>query len=315
MHYFACDVSRDGIEAVLTDRVLTVKRRFTINNTVPAISNVLRSLQSDGLRLTAAAESTAMFHVPLVEACAALAIPCKLLNPVLTRQVLRHSVRKRKTDQDDALTIAKLLVQGEGHPVTPGDVLDVRKTLSRSARKVSVLAQCLTLHARHVGRSLGTIPAVLSEQCDQLKRTKTQMQKLATAQTDVAQRKLLESIPGIGSWIATVLIAETQNFSRCDSGDALVAAAGLDPRVKQSGVTLNRNGKLTKRGSPHLRWALGCAANVAIRYDPELKAYYEKKRSEGKSYRTALCATSRKLAYRVFAVAKRRTPYCPACVT
>lgn len=309
MHFLACDVSRDSIEAVLVDRALTIKKRYHIDNTIMAITPVLQALQNDGLRVTAGAESTAMFHVPLVESCTTLSVPCMLLNPVLTKQMLRHSIRKRKTDRDDALVIAKLLLQGEGHPVLREDVIDLCKTLVRSARKVAVLSQSLTLHTRHVQRILGEVPLPLLTQNDHLKRTKTEMQRLAVERTDPEKRILLASLPGVGSWLATVLLAETQNFSRCSTGKALVAAAGLDPRVKQSGVTLDRNGRLTKRGSPHLRWALGCATNIAIRRDPELKAYYQKKRSEGKSYRTALCATSRKLAYRAFAIMKRGTPF------
>ena len=309
MHFFACDVSRDTVEAVLIDRALTIKHRYTIANNTDAITAILRSLQAQGLRMTAGAESTALFHCPLVESCEHLDIPCRIINPVLTKEILRHSIRKRKTDRDDALTVGKLLTQGEGHAMRRSDVIDVPKALARSARKVSCLTQSLQLHLRHVAKILGTVPDVLAKEEANLRRTKMSMQRLAVAQVDVKQRNLLASIPGIGQWIATVLIAETQGFARVSSGDALVAAAGLDPRVKQSGITLNKHGRLTKRGSPHLRWALGCATGIAIRHDPELKSYYQKKRSEGKSYRTALCATSRKLAYRVFAVMKRKTPY------
>jgi len=83
----------------------------------------------------------------------------------------------------------------------------------------------------------------------------------------------------------------------------------LDPKIRQSGHCLNNQGKLTKRGSPHLRQALFVAASVARMHDPELKAYYEKKRSEGKKYTVAVCATARKLIYRIYIVWKRQTPY------
>jgi transposase len=69
------------------------------------------------------------------------------------------------------------------------------------------------------------------------------------------------------------------------------------------------NTKLTKRGSPYLRQALYQAAFVGRVHDKELKAYYEKKRAEGKKYKEAVVATSRKMLYRVNAVLKRQTPY------
>ena len=68
---------------------------------------------------------------------------------------------------------------------------------------------------------------------------------------------------------------------RFKSGKQLVAYAGLDPKVKQSGASLAHNTAITKRGSPYLRRAFFIAASVAQRYDPDLKAYYEKKRAEG----------------------------------
>ena len=96
---------------------------------------------------------------------------------------------------------------------------------------------------------------------------------------------------------------------RFKSGKQLVAYAGLDPKVKQSGASLARNTAITKRGSPYLRRALFIAASVAQRYDPDLKAYYEKKRAEGKHYSPATIANARHIAHRVLAVLKRGTPY------
>jgi len=82
----------------------------------------------------------------------------------------------------------------------------------------------------------------------------------------------------------------------------LIAYFGLDPRVRQSGHTLNTTGRLTKRGSPHGRRAIFIAANVARRFDPYCQAHYEKKRNEGKSYKVANLALARKLLLIVRAV-------------
>ncbi|MBI2450586.1 MAG: transposase [Candidatus Nealsonbacteria bacterium] len=86
----------------------------------------------------------------------------------------------------------------------------------------------------------------------------------------------------------------------------------LQTIIRRSGHALNSYGKLTKRGSPYLRRALFIAANVARMFDPELKAYYEKKRSEGKCYTVATVATTRKLLSRIYAVLRRGTPFIPS---
>jgi len=72
---------------------------------------------------------------------------------------------------------------------------------------------------------------------------------------------------------------------------------------------LYRDTKLTKRGSPYLRRTIFFAAHVASMHDKELRAYYEKKLSEGKKFKEATVATARKVLYRVFAVWERQMPY------
>jgi len=66
---------------------------------------------------------------------------------------------------------------------------------------------------------------------------------------------------------------------------------------------------MSKRGSPYLRHALWQAAFMAIRYDPELQAYYQRKRAEGKAHGTAIGAVCRKLLVRIYVVLKEQRPY------
>lgn len=73
----------------------------------------------------------------------------------------------------------------------------------------------------------------------------------------------------MGPETATLLIAELGDSARFKDAKAVVAYIGLDPRVRQSGTSLQRNTKLTKRGSPYMRQALYMAAASAERCDPE----------------------------------------------
>jgi transposase len=107
--------------------------------------------------------------------------------------------------------------------------------------------------------------------------------------------RLLQTIKGIGPYVAASLIGEIQDIRRFTSAKALTAYTGLDPKIRQSGKALNSTGRLTKRGSAHLRRSLFIAASVARRYDPQFKALYDKKRAEGKSYKVATCIVARKL--------------------
>ena len=120
---------------------------------------------------------------------------------------------------------------------------------------------------------------------------------------------LLRTIPGVGPFTATALIAEIQDINKFSTGKSLVGFCGLDPKVRQSGNGLHHNTKITKRGSPYLRRVLYFSAGIASMHDKDLKGYYEKKRKEGRKHKEAVIATARKLLYRVFAVWRRQTPY------
>ena len=122
------------------------------------------------------------------------------------------------------------------------------------------------------------------------------------------------TIPGIGVVTALTLMAEVGDIHRFSSPKALVAYAGLDPKIRQSGLSLKRNTRLTKRGSPYLRHGMYLAATVAERHDAYLRTIFEKKRAEGKRYKEATIVVARKLLNCAYAVWKNNTAYTgPRC--
>ena len=119
----------------------------------------------------------------------------------------------------------------------------------------------------------------------------------------------ITSIPGIGLVTGAAILAEIGDVSRFDSVEKLVAYAGIDPSVYQTGQFQASVAHMSKRGSPYLRHALWLAASMAIRYDPELQAFYQAKRKEGKHHGTVIGAVCRKLMARVYVVLKEQRPY------
>lgn len=103
------------------------------------------------------------------------------------------------------------------------------------------------------------------------------------------------SVPGIGKNIAPIILAEIGDINNFSKPSKLIAFAGIDPTENQSGNKLSANDKTSKRGSPYLRHAIYTASLVAMSNEPELRAYYDKKISEGKHHFVALTGISRKL--------------------
>lgn len=131
-------------------------------------------------------------------------------------------------------------------------------------------------------------------------------------QIDVYFKELdshLTSIPGIGVVLAATIESEIGDINRFSSPEKLVAFAGIDPTVKQSGEFSGTRNRMSKRGSPYLRRAIWQAAICSLQYNPVLKEFYDKKRSEGKAHGTAVGAVARKLTYIIFAIMRDKTDY------
>ena len=109
----------------------------------------------------------------------------------------------------------------------------------------------------------------------------------------------IPTIIGIGMVSAATIIAEIEDISRFDSPDKLLAFAGLDPRIYQSG-TQSFKGRMNKKGSVVLRRVLMNCAESLLLYNPVFYAYYKKKRDEGKPHRIALSHVARKLVRTIF---------------
>ena len=130
-----------------------------------------------------------------------------------------------------------------------------------------------------------------------------------------AQQELLQSIPGLGKvWAPTILAEVLPVFhpELKDGGKKLVAAAGIDVRLSESGESAGK-GKMSKRGSKYLRTAVIQAAEVAVFVagDPLFKAIYDRQRGRGKHHTVALSHVAHKMLHVVFSVLKNKRPYTP----
>jgi len=303
------DVAKDHHDIALTNKSGQIKDRWQIPNTYQEVSRLLTTIHLAHSKLTVGCEATGSYQLPVMQACLRLGIPCRLLNPLTTKQYTKTTIRGRKTDRDDALSIARLTQRGEGNLVTVA-TLNPARNYVRLATKIQQHLHAIKLEQRYLSDITGKevdlgFLAVAAE----LEQLTLNLRAQATTHVDLVSYQLLLSLVGVGPAIAVSLSAEVGDINRFDSAKQLVAYAGLDPRVRQSGTVLNRNTRLTKRGSSELRHSLFLAANIARQHDPDLKTYYQKKRNEGRTYTEATVATARKLCYRIFAVLSRGTPY------
>ena len=121
----------------------------------------------------------------------------------------------------------------------------------------------------------------------------------------------ITSITGIGDVLGASILSEIGDISRFESADKLAAFAGIDPTVSQSGNFLGTKNKMSKRGSPYLRRAIWLAATAAILHDPAIKAFYDRKKAQGKHHYVCVGYICRKLINIIFSVLKSGQPYQP----
>lgn len=119
------------------------------------------------------------------------------------------------------------------------------------------------------------------------------------------------SIPGIGEISAASILAEYGDIKNFSSPAKMLAFAGLEPSIIQSG-TLQSNGKMVKHGSGHLRYVLMNTSMSVLRFSPVFYDYYLKKRSEGKCHRVALSHVCKKLVRVIYSLEKYDNSFDPS---
>jgi transposase len=305
------DVSKNELVAVgITKRGQTIASHIIPNNP-ESIDAFLDEQVKKHPHLTMGSEATGEYHNILARCCLGKQIPFFLLNPIVTKQFTRATVRKKKTDLSDAEVIAKCILQGQGERLLLsafGVAKPILRTASRLAEMAVMVSHMQKRFSEHFEAELVVQDELLSLH-GMIQKSIIHLRSIGAKRVPQKDVELLASIPGIGKSISAILVAEIENVDRFARPQSLIAYAGLDPRVRQSGATLKRNTKLTKRGSPYLRRAAYLAASIAQRHDAELKQYYLKKRAEGKRYKEATVANARHILNRVYAVWKRGTPY------
>jgi transposase len=213
-----------------------------------------------------------------------------------SRAVLQEAVSAHEFADFDLQELAALLFQAS-HGRFGQAKAELLQQQARQSVGVAFLADAARIEMKCLLDQIG----LLEEQRAQL--------DLAIAERMQQIPQFITSIPGIGPATGAAILAEIGDIQRFDALDKLVAYAGIDATVYQTGQFQASEAHMSKRGSPYLRQALWLAAVAAILHDPSLKAYYQKKRDEGKHHGTAVGAVCHKLLARIFVILKEQRPY------
>jgi transposase len=168
-------------------------------------------------------------------------------------------------------------------------------------------AQTLTLPAEP---AVGRVIAELASELDRLHRRRdTLAGEIEEVFLAHPFGELLVSLPGIGPRTGARILAETGDGSRFTNGSKLASYAGLAPVTRQSGNSLKGEAK-SRRGNHRLKNAMFLAAFASLR-SPESKAFYDRKRAEGKKHNAALICLARRRCNVILAMLRNNEHYRP----
>lgn len=175
-----------------------------------------------------------------------------------------------------------------------------------------------TIYQSHI-LSLGMYINILLQYKEHLSKLEAEIDALAK---EIEEYRIIKSIPGIGEKIAATIISEIGEIDRFSHPKKLVAFAGVDPSVFESGKFTATKNRITKRGSRRLRHVLYMAVRCAIRdcrkkktsdeiipRNKRMREFYDKKREEGKPFKVAVIACVNKLLHWIYALLKNNTTF------
>jgi transposase len=229
-----------------------------------------------------------------------------------------------KSDKQDAIRIAR-------YGFEKADKLIIAQPINENTQRLQMLH---STRERLVANRASLIVAVKEMQqayelkqsdiiiAAQLKLIKSfdqQIQKLDKAIEAIVEAEknikenyhLLQSIKGVGKVLAVATIIKTGNFTRFTNARKFACFCGTAPFENTSGTSIRGKTRISHLADKRMKTLLDLAAKSAIQHDKELREYYLRRTTNGKSKMSTINVVRNKIIYRMFAVIKRQTPYQP----
>lgn len=326
MHAIGIDTHKDSLAACRIDALGAALDERTFAND-PAGHRALLAWIDDGPPAIIGIEGSASFGAPAARWLAAAGRPVREVPPHLSRRERIRTRRAGKSDPGDALAIARVTLREADLPPVRlvdrtlelqllvgaredivGEQTRVRNRLHADLRillpgygatAANLTAAC---HQRTVGRQLRGLEGVQAElargRLAHLHQLDLEVRALTARVAERVAGHPLLALPGAGVLVTAKLVGETGDIARFRSADAFAALAGVAPIPASSGQTQRL--RLNRGGNRQLNRALHTIALAQSRHHPPARAYIDRKRTEGKTWREAIRALKRQLVRTVF---------------
>ena len=286
----------------------------TLANTAAGHKKFIRWATKGGHPARVCLEATGIYSLQFALALHhAKNVEVMVVNPRAIKDFVRACMQRAKTDAVDAGGILDYLDRMPfvaWQPPAP-EVLELQAINRRIVQLTTELAR--EKNRRHASEFAGASADAIADDIEvnirhlerRIERMHDSGLKLVRGVPALATKLAhLVSTKGIGDASAMRLLAELLVLPDDLAAPQWVAHAGLDPRPYESGTSIHRPRRISKVGNRHLRAALYMPALVAIRHEPNVKAFYDKLIAAGKKPLQAIVAVMRKLLHAIWGMLK-----------
>ncbi len=307
------DISKDSFDAAwLLDGK---KNHLKLENNVKGFKRLLTEVPTES---HFAMEATGEYHLNCARYLSSCGKPVAVLNPFAVKMHMQSDLRRCKNDKADSYSIAKFAAEKKTDCWTcPTDDeiklkhLDaVVDGLQKQIRQSKNILHSLTQVSLRDDLAVSIIKKTISGLESLMERARSRQLEIieANKKEEVA---LACSIPGIGLETSLQFFTHVGDVNRFESSRSLISWIGLTPRNAQSGTSIHKNGCISRMGCTRLRGQFYMCAVVAIKYNPDCKAFYNRLKESGKPSKVALIAVANKLIRQLYAVLTKKEAYVP----
>ena len=255
-------------------------------------------------------EATGGYEAPVAAALATAGLPVAVVNPRQVRAFAQALGRLAKTDRIDTQVLALFAarVRPTPRPLPDEATEELAALLARRRQRLEMLhaerQRLPRARGRVVRRNLRAHIRWLEHSViDSDAELETRIQQSPVWRV---QDELRQSVPGVGPTLARTLLGLVPELGHLDR-HAIAALVGVAPLARDSGTLRGR--RTCWGGRPAVRTVLYLAALTAARWNPGLRAFYQRLRAAGKPAKVALTATARKLLVLLNAILRDQRPW------
>jgi len=262
-------------------------------------------------------EATGVYHLQLALALRAAGVEVMVVNPRVAKDFARALSNRSKSDAVDARALLTYVRRMEfvAWQAPGAAVLELREIGRRLGELVQAAAgEKNRLHARNASGVSTTVIADVRQHVAQLETRIVRIEKAAieVLGRDEAlgkQFRIIEKARGFGRRTAILLLSELAVLDRSMTTRQIVAYAGLDPRVYESGTSVQRPVRISKVGNARIRGILFMNALSAIRHERGARLFFARLVARGKTKMQAIVAVMRKLLHGIWTALQRGVAY------